>query len=78
LNPLNSFEFNNVVGVFENSGLSDLAHKYGLEAVKRFPDSYDAWRNLSQLSKSSDLDRQRAIENMKRLDPLNTTIGLTK
>lgn len=77
LNPLNSFEFNNVIGVFETSGLTELAHKHGLEAVKHFPDSYDAWRNLSRLSKSTDLERQLAIENMKRLDPLNNTIGLT-
>jgi hypothetical protein len=75
LNPLNSFEFNNVVGVFETNGLADLAHKHGLEAVKIFPDSYDAWRNLSRLSKSTELERQLAIQNMKRLDPLNRTIG---
>lgn len=77
LNPINSFEFNNIVGVFESNGFTDLAHKYGLEAVKFNSDNYEAWRNLSQLSKASDIERQLAYENMKRLDPLNSTIGET-
>jgi hypothetical protein len=55
-----------------------LAYKHGLEAVKFNPDSYDAWRNLSLLSKTSEGERQKAFENMKRLDPLNSTIGVAK
>jgi len=76
LNPLNTFAFNNIVGVFETNNLTDLAYKYGMEAVKFNPDSYDAWRNLSLLSKTSQEERQQAFENMKRLDPLNSTIGI--
>jgi hypothetical protein len=75
LNPINSFAFNNIVGVFEVNNLPDLAYKYGKEAVRFNPNSFEAWRNLSQLSKTSDVERQEAFANMKRLDPLNTTIG---
>lgn len=78
LNPLNSFELNNIVGVFETNGLTDLAHTSALKAVKFNPDSFDAWRNLSLLKKTSDIERKQALENMRRLDPLNTTIGETK
>jgi len=78
LNPINTFAFNNIVGVFETNNLTDLAYKYGKEAVKFNPDSFEAWRNLSQLSKPSDAERQEAFANMKRLDPRNSTIGVTK
>lgn len=78
LNPINTFAFNNIVGVFETNNLADLAYKYGIEAVKFNPDSFEAWRNLSQLSKTSEAERQEAFANMKRLDPLNTTIGVAK
>ena len=76
LNPVNSIEFNNIVGVFETSGLTDLAHRSALKAVNRFPDSFEAWRNLYQLTNTSEIERQLAFENMKRLDPLNPTIGV--
>jgi hypothetical protein len=76
LNPINTFTFNNIVGLFETNNLTDLAYKQGKEAVKFNPDSFEAWRNLSQLSKTSDAERKEALTNMKRLDPLNTTIGL--
>jgi hypothetical protein len=78
LNPINTFAFNNIVGVFETNNLTDLAYKYGKEAVRFNPDSFEAWRNLSELSKTSDAERQEAFANMKRLDPLNTTIGAVK
>jgi hypothetical protein len=78
MNPLNTFAFNNIVGVFETNNFSDLAYKHGIQAVNFNPDNYEAWRNLSQLSKISDAERQEAFINMKRLDPLNTMIGVAK
>lgn len=75
LNPLNTFELNNIVGVFETNGLPDLAHTYALKAVKFNGDSYESWRNLYRLSKSTDSDRTLALSNMKRLDPLNKLVG---
>lgn len=78
LNPLNSFAFNNIVGILETNNLADMAYKNGIAAVKFNPDSYEAWRNLSQLSKTSEVDRQKSFRNMKRLDPLNSTIGKVK
>jgi len=78
LNPINTFEFNNIVGVFESNGFTEIAHKAGLEAVKFNPNSFEAWRNITLLSKSTEAEKALAYSNMKRLDPLNTTIGTAK
>jgi hypothetical protein len=78
LNPLNTFELVNIVGVFESNKLADMAHEAALQTVKFNPNSFEAWRNLSLLSKSTPTEKDLAFSNMKRLDPLNTTIGATK
>jgi len=78
LNPINTFEFNNIVGVFEANGLADLAHQASLEAVRFNPDSFDAWRNINLLSTSTQAEKDLALSNMKRLDPLNQTLGIKK
>jgi hypothetical protein len=78
LNPLNTFEFTNIVGVFESNGLTNLSHTYGLKAVAFNKDSYESWRNLYQLSKATEQERALALTNMKRLDPLNPNVGVIK
>lgn len=78
LNPLNTFKFASIVGVFESNGLTDLAHTYGLKAVAFNQDSFESWRNLYQLSKSTEEERALALKNMKRLDPLNLNVGVIK
>lgn len=76
LNPNNSYELNSIVGVFEANGLTDLAHLYGVKAVKFNPNNYESWRILYMLSKSTDDERALALSNMKRLDPLNPNVGV--
>lgn len=76
LNPNNSYELNSIVGVFEANGLTDLAHLYGVKAVKFNPDNYESWRILYLLSKSTNDERALALSNMKRLDPLNPNVGV--
>jgi O-Antigen ligase len=78
LNPLNTYRFANIVGVFETNGFTDLAHSYALKAVAFDKDSFECWRNLYQLSKSTDEERALALANMKRLDPLNPNVGAIK
>ena len=68
----------NIVGVLETNGFGDLAHKYALEAVRFNPDSYESWRNLNQISKSTEAERAQALQNMTRLDPLNPNITVPK
>ena len=38
-------------------------------AVKNFPDSFEAWKLLSELTNSSKLDKAQAKSELKRLDP---------
>jgi O-antigen ligase len=44
---------------------------YGITqtAVKNFPDSFEAWRLLSELTNSTKLDKAQAKSQLKRLDP---------
>jgi hypothetical protein len=74
LNPQNSFKYLNSVKAFEDSNLTDLSHKYTLEALKFNPDSYDMWRALYLIKASTVEERDLAVQNMKRLDPLNPDV----
>ena len=74
LNPQNSFKYLNSVKAFEDSNLTDLSHKYTLEALKFNPDSYDMWRALYLIKASTGEERDLAVQNMKRLDPLNPDV----
>lgn len=76
MNPPNTFKYAQIVGVFESNGFSDLAHKYALQSVKFNPDSFELWRNLSLLKKTSQSEKNEALRNMKRLDPLNPNLGV--
>ena len=71
MNPLSTSKIINVVGVFETNKFYDLAHKYALEAVKFNPNSYESWRTITLLSKSTEQEKRKALAQMKRLDPLN-------
>jgi hypothetical protein len=62
----------------ESSNLFDLSHKYALEGVKWNPESYDLWRTLYFIKNSTADERELALENMKRLDPLNPDVTSTK
>jgi O-antigen ligase len=74
LAPRDSARMAQAVLLFENSKLYDLAYKYALEGVAFNPESFDAWRVLYSISKSSEADKTNAVANMKRLDPLNPDV----
>ena len=71
MNPLSTNKMINVVGVFETNGFHDLAHKYALAAVEFNPNSYETWKTITLLSKSTEREKSQALAQMKRLDPLN-------
>jgi hypothetical protein len=77
-NPLNTQKFALNIQAFEESQLFDLSHKYALEAVKWNPESYDLWRILFLIKNSTPKERELAIVNMKRLDPLNPELAATQ
>lgn len=74
LNPANSAKYAQAVQLFESNKLPDLAYKYANISVKFNPDSFDAWKLLYYISKSTEVDKNLALTNMKRLDPLNNKI----
>ena len=71
LAPPTTYKYADIAQKFEASGLTDLAYKYAQIAIEFNPDSFEAWSILSQISKSSEEDKRIALENLKRLDPLN-------
>ena len=77
-NPLNSYKYALNIQQLEDSNLLDLSHKYALEAVKWNPENYDLWRTLYFIKNSSAQEKSLALQNMKRLDPLNPDITSPK
>jgi hypothetical protein len=77
-NPQNSMRYITNIQLFENSNLPDLARKYALESVKWNPESYDLWKLLYLIKNSTLEEKSIAIENMKRLDPLNPDVTATQ
>jgi hypothetical protein len=78
MNPMTSMKLDSTVDTFRINGLNDLAHKYALESIKFNPDSFNAWRNLYVIPTSSIEERNLALANLKRLDPLNEQVSDTK
>ena len=74
LNPQNSYKYANAAQIFEGSKLYDLAYKYAKLGVEFNPGSFDAWRVLYSVSKSTPEEKASALENMKRLDPNNPNV----
>jgi len=74
LNPSNTFRNISVIGAFIDSNLEELALINAAQAVKFNPNSYDSWRIITYIKTASDQDKQEALLNMKRLDPLNPNL----
>jgi hypothetical protein len=77
-NPQNSMKFLTNIQTLEQSNLFELSHKYALEAVKWNPEAFELWKVLYLIRDSTAEEKALARENMKRLDPLNPDVTLTK
>jgi hypothetical protein len=73
-NPRNTQKYVLSIEIFESSGLYEYSHKYALEAIKWNPEAYDLWKLLSLIKNSTESEKRLAIQNMKRLDPLNPDV----
>jgi O-antigen ligase len=74
LNPANSNKYASAVGIFEKSQFPDQAYKYAKIAVEFNANDFDSWKILYSISKSSPEEKENALANMKRLDPLNPNV----
>jgi len=72
--PADSARYAQAVDLFQKSNLQDLAHKYAVIATRYNPDYFDAWKQLYFLPKSSAVEKEEALANMKRLDPKNPDV----
>jgi len=74
LHPRSSERLVNIIGILENSKLFDQAHEYALTATKYNPENFDSWNALYSVKNSTESERALALQNMKRLDPLNPDV----
>ncbi len=75
--PLEVARVNYVTQAFSQNQLPELALKSAKFGVDEFPNNYDAWDLLRQVT-NLESDRELAIQNMKRLDPFYEKYSLNK
>ena len=75
--PLEVARVNFVTQAFSQNQLPELALKSAKFGVEEFPNNYDAWDLLRQVT-NLESDRELAIQNMKRLDPFYEKYSLNK
>jgi hypothetical protein len=73
-NLQNSSKYLNNIQTLEGSNLFDLSHKYALEAVEWNPEAFELWKVLYLVKNSTPEERALALQNMRRLDPLNPDV----
>ena len=74
MNPQHTTRYLVSIQAFEESNLPDLAHKYAQEAVKFDSENFELWKVFYLIQASTPEEKALALENMKRLDPLNPDV----
>jgi hypothetical protein len=74
MNPQQTTRYLVSIQAFESSNLPDLAHKYAQAAVKFNPDNFELWKVFYLITAATPEEKVIALENMKRLDPLNPDV----
>ena len=74
LAPRDSARLAQAVLLFENSKMYDRAYFYAKEGIAFNPNYFDAWRVLYSLTTTPQEERELALKEMKRLDPLNPDV----
>ena len=77
-NPATTDKYLNNIQTLERSSLFELSHKYALTAVKWNPESFELWKALLNVRNSTRQEKTTAVQNMKRLDPLNPDVTSNK
>jgi O-antigen ligase len=72
--PLEQLRMVEVAGAFNDQQLEKEALQITLDAIDRFPNSFYVWRALYYMKAATPEQKQEALEQMKRLDPLNPTL----
>lgn len=76
--PQRNDRYNLVVDIFNQGGFPDQAVMIAKKAIILWPNNFEAWQTLFLAKNTSEFDRTLALENMRRLDPLNPTLKENK
>lgn len=76
-NPASTNKYLINIQTLEASNLFELSHKYALLAVEWNPESFELWKTLYYVTNSTQQEKSTALQNMKRLDPLNPDVTST-
>jgi len=74
MNPQHTTRYLVSIQAFEENNLPELAHKYAQEAVKFDSENFELWKVFYLIQASTPEEKAVALENMKRLDPLNPDV----
>ena len=74
--PANSNRFAEAAKLLAQNNLFDQARIAALKGIEFNEDSFDCWKILYFLSTSTPDEKELAVENMKRLDPLNPDVKI--
>ncbi len=72
--PVDSTRMIQVAMTLNDNKLENQGLLVALDAVERFPDNYGVWSTLSVMKKATEEQKDEALAQMKRLDPLNPTL----
>ena len=73
-NPANSVKYREAISLLEANNLGELSLEYAKKAVKFNPDNFESWFAIYSLANTPDSLRKQALDNLKRLDPLNPDV----
>jgi len=74
MNPQHTTRYLVSIQAFEESNLPAMAHKYAQEAIKYDSENFELWKVFYLIQASTPEEKALALENMKRLDPLNPDV----
>jgi len=59
------------IQIFSQNNLPDVARKYALILIEKYPNNFISWGAYSQISDLTNEEKLEILENLRRLDPLN-------
>jgi hypothetical protein len=74
MNPANAMKYLSTIQIFEQNQLFEKSHAFALSAVQWNPEAFELWKVLYLIKNSTPEEKSLALENMKRLDPLNPDV----
>lgn len=78
MTPMDSMRLIQSIQILEQNQLTDDAYTFAKTLVAFNPESFDAWRTLLAVTKSTQEEKNAAMKQMQRLDPKNKELFTAK